>query len=385
MFKKVLLLLLATILAFVIFSPFLARYIEKDFNQVRYSAPYQVSNQAQNLHDNLLVADLHADPLLWARDLNEEWSQGHFDMPRMQKANLSLQVFGIVTKSPKGQNFQQNDANSDRLIPLVMAQHWPVKTWNSPLHRALYQAQRLHELAEKRSDLMIIKNQADLSAWLKNRKENPKLRAGMLGIEGAHALEANINNFMPIKDAGVRMIGLAHFFDNQFSGSAHGINKGGLTSAGKELVKQAQRSGVLIDLAHASPKAIDDVIAISTRPLVVSHTGVKAVCDSPRNLSDKHIRAVARTGGVVAIAIFKGATCGTSVKQMVDSIDHVANIVGPDYVALGLDLDGAITSPVDVTGMPLITQELLKRGYTEQQIARISGANFIRVLKQTLN
>ncbi|NVJ65881.1 MAG: dipeptidase [Gammaproteobacteria bacterium] len=385
MIKKLLLILLIILVAAVIFSPFIARQVEKNFNKVRYPSPYQVSTYAQGFHDSLLVADLHADPLLWGRDLNEEWQQGHFDLPRMRKANVALQVFSIVSKSPKGQNFQQNPSDSDKLGYLAAAQHWPYKTWTSPLHRAMYQANRLQKLTQENDDLTLIRNLPDLDEWLKARKADPKKRAGLLAIEGAHALEGNLNNFNHLKTAGVRMIGLAHFFDNQFSGSAHGMEKGGLTAKGKELVEMAQKGGVLIDLAHASPKAIDDVIAISKKPLVVSHTGVKALCESPRNLSDKHIRDVARTGGLIAVAIFEEATCGTDVKQMVDAIDHIAKMVGVDYVALGLDLDGAVVSPIDVTGMPLITQELLKRGYSERDIGRISGKNFIRVLKQTLN
>ncbi len=385
MIKKILLVLLVIIIAIVIASPFVARQIEKNYNKTRYLGPHQVSSYAQSLHDKLLIADLHADPLLWARDLNQEWQQGHFDLPRMRKGNVALQVFSIVTKSPEGQNFHQNASDTDRLTPLVIAQHWPMKSWTSPFQRALYQANRLQALAQENDDFIIIRNLADLNEWLGERQSDPSLRAGMLAIEGAHALEGSMNNFSRLKTAGIRMIGMTHFFDNQFAGSAHGTEKGGLTTLGKSLVEEAQRNGIIIDVAHVAPKAIDDIIAISKKPLVVSHTGVKAVCDSPRNISDKHIRDVARTAGLIAIAIFEEATCGRDIKQMVDAIDHVVKLVGVDYVALGLDLDGAVISPIDVTGMPLITQELLKRGYSERDVAKISGKNFIRVLKLTLN
>ncbi len=385
MLKKTIIVVLAILLIAFVFSPFLARFIEsKEFNQVRNWGPYSVSPSAKELHDSLLVADLHADPLLWSRDLTQEWNFSHFDLPRMQKANLSLQVFGLVTKTPRGQNFNENSADTDNLIPLSIMQHWPVKTWNSPLERAIYQSGKLENLASSDDNLTVLRNLNDLNQWLINRKKTPLLRAGLLGIEGAHALEANLNNFDRLYKAGVRMIGMAHFFDNHFSASAHGISKGGLSDDGKELVKLAQEKGVIIDIAHTAPKAIDDVFAISKKPIVVSHTGVKATCNSPRNLSDRHIKKVAQTGGLVAIAIFKTATCGNDINHMIDAIDHVVKLVGVDYVGLGLDLDGAITSPVDVTGMPLITQELLKRGYSVQEIAKISGMNFIRVLKHTL-
>ncbi|WP_251359917.1 dipeptidase [Kangiella sp. TOML190] len=384
MIKKLLWLLLALVFLVAIFSPYFARYIESQHNQVRQPAPYQVDSASAKLHQRLLIADLHADPLLWARDLRQEWQQGHFDLPRMQKANLSLQVFGLVTKSPQGQNFQKNSGDTDRLIPLVMAQHWPIKTWNSPKQRALYQAKRLQNLTKHNDQLRLIKDQKSLAQWLSDRQKDHTIRAGMLGIEGAHALEADLNNFTPLYQAGIRMIGMAHFFDNHFSGSAHGVKQGGLSADGIKLVKLAQEKGALIDIAHTSQQAINDILKISTKPLVVSHTGVKAVCDSPRNLSDRHIRAIAKTGGVMAVAIFEGATCGYEIKEMIDTIDHIVKLVGVDYVAFGLDLDGSITSPVDVTGMPLITQELIKRGYSYSEIAKISGLNFIGVLQQTL-
>lgn len=385
MLKKISFILILIFAIFLLFSPYLARYIEAGMNKVRQPGPYSISNKAKELHDKLLVADLHADPLLWARDLRKEWQTGQFDLPRMRQGNVALQVFGIVTKSPKNLNFQRNSGDTDNLIPLTIVQQWPYKTWNSPFQRALYQSKRLKKLAEDSSDLLVIENLSDLNDWLNVRAQNKKQRAGMLAIEGAHALEGSLENLTALKNAGVRMVGLAHFFDNKFSGSAHGVNQYGLTELGIDLVKTAQQQGIIIDLAHASKKTISDTLNITTKPLVVSHTGVQAICNSPRNLTDNQIRAIAKTGGLIAIGIFKGATCGKEIKQMVDAIDHVVKIVGIEHVGFGLDLDGAVVSPVDVSGMPLITEELIKRGYSDQDIAKISGTNFIRVLKKTLN
>ncbi|NVK21840.1 MAG: dipeptidase [Kangiellaceae bacterium] len=391
MIKKIVLgfiaLVFLLILIAILVAPLIAAKVERNFNIITQNPPYEVSQQAQQLHNQLMVADLHADSLLWNRNLSKQAEYGHQDLPRMDKANLSLQVFGIVSKTPNNQNFASNDSDSDRLIGLSMVQLWPRDTWFSPLKRVIYQAHKFKQYAaEPANNLGLISNKLELAAWQDvNSKTTTNLKAGLLAIEGAHALEGDLSNYLKIKQAGIRMIGLAHFFDNSFAGSAHGIKKHGLTEEGRKLVLIAQQDGIIIDLAHSSSQTIDDVLAISTRPLVVSHTGVKATCDSPRNLSNKHIKAIAQTDGLIGIGAFKGATCGNSLDSILDAIDHVTNLVGTEHVALGLDLDGAVTVPFDVQGLPLLTQGLLQRGYSAQDVAKIMGQNIIRVMSQALN
>ena len=386
MIKKILFVLLIILIVAILIAPIISAQVEIRFNKVIEPPPYKISDQALKVHHQILVADLHADSLLWARNLKKREDYGHLDFPRMDQSNLSLQVFGIVTQTPKGKNFSSNSSQSDQLVALSMAQLWPRDTWFSPFNRALYQANRLHNYAQDLDNkLSVITSKQDLINWLATKKPQDQKKAGLLAIEGAHALEGKIENYLAIKQAGIRMIGLAHFFDNKFAGSAHGVKKHGLTELGKQLVLIAQQDGLLIDLAHSSPKTIDDVLQLSKRPLVVSHTGVKATCNSSRNLSDHHIKAIASSGGVIGIAVFKGATCGNSLDSMLDAVDHVVELVGVDYVGLGLDLDGAVTSPFDASGIALITQGLIARGYTKQEIEKIMGLNVVRVLSQALN
>ncbi len=181
-------------------------------------------------------------------------------------------------------------------------------------------------------------------------------------------------------EAGFRMAGLTHFFDNELGGSAHGMEKGGLTPFGREVVKRLEDKKMLVDLAHASPKVIDDVLAMAHRPVVVSHTGVQGTCPGPRNLSDEHIKAIGANGGLIGIGYFGGAVCEESASAIVKAIRHVVALVGVEHVALGSDFDGATSTAFDTTGIVLITQGLLDAGLSEADVAAIMGGNVQRFL-----
>jgi microsomal dipeptidase-like Zn-dependent dipeptidase len=141
---------------------------------------------------------------------------------------------------------------------------------------------------------------------------------------------------------------------------------------------------MIVDLAHASPQTIDDVLKIATRPLVVSHTGVKATCNNNRNLSDSQIRGVAANGGLIGIGYWSIATCGNDAKAIVHAMRHVADLVGVDHLALGSDFDGAVDEPFDTTGLITITDELLAQGFTDDQIRQIMGGNVLSFLQANL-
>lgn len=197
----------------------------------------------------------------------------------------------------------------------------------------------------------------------------------MLGIEGAHCLNDNIDNLQLFYNAGVRYIGLRHFFDNAWAGSAHSINKGGLTEKGKQLIKRMDSLHMIIDLAYASSKTIDDIFSLTQSPLLISHTGVKGVCDNNRNLSDAHLLEIGRRNGLVGIGLWETAVCGTDAAATARSIKYVADKIGVDKVAMGSDFDGAITASFAVTGFPLIVDALLKEGFSKEDIYKIMGGN----------
>jgi microsomal dipeptidase-like Zn-dependent dipeptidase len=185
-------------------------------------------------------------------------------------------------------------------------------------------------------------------------------------------------------DAGVRVVGLTHFFDNRFAGSAHGVEQGGLTEAGRSLVVAMESRGVIVDLAHASAETIDDVLELSARPPLVSHTGVRGTCDNARNLSDAQIDRIAAAGGVIGIGFWPTAVCGTRPADIARAMSYVVDRVGDRHVALGSDYDGYTLVGFDVSRLPVLTQALLDEGLSEPSVRRILGGNALRLLRDAL-
>ncbi len=347
--------------------------------------PIAVGPRAQQLHARLPVADLHADTLLWDRDLLRRGTRGHVDVPRLAEGGVALQVFTVVTKSPRRLNIERNDDRSDDITLLALAQRWPPATWASLRARALHQATRLEAAARRsRGALTLVRTRPELDAFLERRRADPRLVAGVLGLEGSHALEGDLRNVDVLRQAGFRMMAPTHFFDTGIGGSAHGVTKGGLTPLGREWVRALEERQVLVDLAHASPQTIDEVLALARRPVVVSHTGVKGTCDNRRNLSDAQLRAIAATGGVVGIGFWDTAVCGEDARAIARAIAHAVRVAGPEHVGLGSDFDGAVTTPFDASGLPQVTQALLDAGLAEGDVERVMGGNVMRLLRQSL-
>ncbi len=360
-------------------------YVERSMNGVLRKPPYQVSARARDLLNRVPVVDLHADSLLWSRDLLVRGARGQVDIPRLIEGHVALQAFTAVTKTPRGLNFQRNTPDSDNITLLALAERWPPAAWSSLTERALYQASRLRDVeARSHGQFTIIRSSAGLRAYLDRRHSDPKITAGFLGIEGAHALDGKLANVDRLYDAGFRMMAPTHFFDNDIGGSSAGVDKTGLTAKGREMVRRMEARHMLVDVAHASPRTIDDVLAIATRPVIVSHTGVRATCDNSRNLSDAQLRGIARTGGVIGIAYFEVAVCGTDAAAIARAIRHTADTVGVEAVALGSDFDGAVVEPFDTTGLGLLVDALLQAGFSEDDIAKIVGGNALRVLLASL-
>jgi membrane dipeptidase len=358
--------------------------VERRFNHTLHSPPYQPSTQAEDLHRKLIVADLHADSLLWGRNLLHRSSTGHVDVPRLAEGNVAIQAFTVVTTSPRKLNIYRNSDSSDMVRYLAILEGWPPRTWSSPKLRALYQAERLSNFAARSNGaLVIIRSQSDLRQFLTTRGSTHVV-AGFLGAEGAQPLEGDLQNLDDLYSAGFRMMAPTHFTDTAIGGSASGMSKGGITSLGRQWVRAMEAHHMLIDLAHASPATLRDVTAMATRPLLVSHTGVKGTCNNPRNLSDDELRAVARTGGVIGIGLWETATCGTDANAAARAIRYAVNIVDADHVALGSDFDGGATAPFDASGWSLITEALVKQGFSEQDIHKIMGENVVRILLESL-
>jgi membrane dipeptidase len=377
---------LVLLLALGLFLAFAPAILDERENVVVEHQPYVISPQAQELHSSLLIGDWHADSLLWMRNLSEEYDYGHLDFPRMQRGNMGLQMFTTVTKSPSGQNYELNSSDaSDNITLLVMAQRWPTVTWTSLTERALFQADKLHHLAAHDPDnLILVRSRIDLAEFLQRRQSNPTLIGGLLGTEGSHALDGDLANIQRLYNHGFRMMSLQHFFDNKLGGSLHGTSGAGLTQFGRDAVSEMLRLGIMLDVSHSSEQVVVDTLALSDKPLIVSHTGFQGHCDSPRNISDGLMEQIAAAGGLIAVGFWDGAICGNSPATVAEAIVYGIGLVGEDHVALGSDFDGTVTTSFDGSEMAVITQALLEANLSEQQIRKVMGENMLVYLQTYL-
>ena len=362
-----------------------AAMVDSMFNTTYLDPPYETSEAAAQLHQSLTVIDLHADQLLWNRDLLRRSSRGHVDLPRLLEGNVALQVFGVVNGVPFPLRMENNTDKRDLINTLASMQGWPKETHKSRLQRALYQAAKLADRVQASDGaLMLIKSKQDLDRLIQARQRGERTIGAILSLEGTHALEGEVSNIERLYDAGFRMIGLAHLTDNQMAGSAHGSERHGLTDKGRELLKIMMEKNMIIDLAHASEQTIDDVLAMVDRPVIASHGGVRGTCDIARNLADRHVKGIAQSGGIIGIGVYKYATCGKTLQDTVEAMRYVRDLVGIEHVALGSDFDGFVTAVVDSSGLAMLTDALLQGGFNESEIAAIMGGNAVRVFQQLL-
>lgn len=371
---------------YVLAIVFLPGLIDRQINRSWQKSPYTVSEEAQALFDSLeFIADLHCDALLWKRDLNKRNEHGHVDIPRLIAGNVALQAFTIVSKVPFGINFESNSTSSDMLIAQSLVSGRSPRAWLSPAQRAVAQCNELKKFEQQSNgSFRIIYSAADLRNYIQQRKVNDASTAGFLGLEGLQALEGDIRNVEVFYQAGVRIMAPVHFQDNEMGGSAHGETKGGLSDFGKQVLKEIAARNIILDVAHSSPEMLDDIISLYPKPFITSHTGVAGTCPSPRNLSDKHLIAIAKSGGLIGIALFEGAVCGTDARATAKAMKYTVDLVGAENVALGSDYDGAITAPFDITGLNLLVEAMLNEGLTREQIRLIMGENVKRFWLQHL-
>ncbi len=347
--------------------------------------PWGVSAQAESVTKAIGPIDLHNDVLLWGRDILAKADHGHVDLPRLQEGHFALAVFSTVTKTPKGINYVQNDSSTDQIRLLAQVSGWPAAAITYRVRRAILQADRLHAaVAASHGNLLLITTRPQLDSLMAMRARGSTSVGAVLSTEGLHALDGQLANVDTLFAHGFRAAGITHFFDNDLGGSAHGVAKEGLTALGRSVVQRMEQLGMVVDVAHASPTVVREVLTMASKPVWVSHGGVQAVCPGPRNLTDDQLRALARTGGVIGIGFWDGALCDPTPANAARAIRHVANTVGVDHVALGSDWDGATTEPFDASGIGVITDALLKEKFTGEEIAKILHGNAVRVLRAVL-
>ncbi len=372
------------VVAFLQIAPPIA---EKSMNMVITHAPYAITSEAEALHKTLVIGDMHSDALLWNRNLLKRYNYGHVDIPRMIEGNQTLQVFATVTKSPKGLNYETNAADApDNITVLALAEAWPPRTWDNLYERARYQGQRLARLEKNsKGGFIMIRTRQDLQTLLDRRRSGDNVVGGLLSFEGAHCLEGDIDNINRLFEAGFRMMSLHHFFDNRLGGSLHGTGKTGLTEFGRSVVRAITACNIVLDVSHSSPEVVREVLELTNKPFVVSHTGVYGHHPGPRNLPDELMQKIAAQGGLIGIGYWDGAIGkDLSPANVVAAIRYAIDLVGIDHVALGSDFDGTVTTTFDCSELAVLTEEMLQAGFTDNEIRKVMGENLVDLLMAQL-
>ncbi|UCC44678.1 MAG: dipeptidase [Candidatus Zixiibacteriota bacterium] len=371
--------------------------------------------RAIQLHADALVADMHCDTVLYVkagRDLSLWNDDGHVDIPRLRAGGVNLQLFAcFVHSSLKGIDAVRR---AEELLDLLE-----------------------HELNRNKQTIGLCTTAEEAREIIADGRI-----AVVLGIENGQAINSDLKTLESYYRRGVRCMTLTHTASHEWcsSSSDAGSELDGLTGFGRDVVRRMNDLGMLIDVSHVSPGAVEDVLKVSRDPIVASHSCVQALCDHDRNLTDAQIRAIAESGGLIGVnfcgdflsqercavsskfigdhptqfeqvdRLMSGeyeaseytARCSeldgflkgwqgvvrempTTVSTVADHIDHIVRLVGADHVGIGSDFDGISFPPdrlSDCSQFPNLTEELIRRNYTEADIRKILGGNFMRVFSE---
>ncbi|MFC1610154.1 dipeptidase [Myxococcota bacterium] len=314
--------------------------------------------------------DLHADTPLLMQWLGYNFCRRHrpwfpggawvsnLDLPRMEEGGLDAQLFGLVGVPIEPDSFGTINEMIDRL-------------------------ERAERDAEGR--FVLVRSAGEL------REARARgARAGMLSLEGAHALRGSIDRAAWLLQRGVISFGLAHLHANEACSPAYGLGKDrgqGLTEFGRELVAYLGHHGAMVDLAHINRKGFFEAVYHATGPIFVSHTGVCGVKRHSRNIDDEQIQAIADRGGVVGVIFSRGFLGGSDLGTLVRHVQHIIKVGGEEVAALGSDFDGWVVPPrglKDVRGLPALRQALSDAGLTARQVDGVMGDNAMALFERAL-
>ncbi|MEJ5055342.1 dipeptidase [Sphingobacterium sp. MYb382] len=364
---------------------------------------------ASDFHKGLIVVDGHNDVIYESifpgRDIGKRLKQGHTDLPRLREGGVDVQVFAVWSddkKFPKGKAFKHANAQIDALEAMV--NKYP-------------------------KEIALVKNSKEVQLALDAGKI-----AAIIGVEGGNMIESSVENLEVLYKRGARYLTLTWNYNLPWVTAAAiesktSSDKGkGLSEQGKVIIKRMNELGMMVDLSHVGEKSFYDVMAITTKPVLVSHSNAYALMPHYRNLKDQQLAALKKNGGVIGVNFYSGfldpgfndrvkhlykqhfgaqasdklspirqyerlplalrRKADAPLEKLLEHIDYLVKKVGIDHVAIGSDFDGIESSPQgleDVSKFPLLTEALLKRGYAKTDIAKIMGQNFLRILKENEN
>jgi membrane dipeptidase len=327
---------------------------------------------AAALHKSLLVVDGHCDsaldaagisatnPAMGVRNLGQRGIEGHIDLPRLLEAGVSAQFFALFC--------------GDAYLPQAREHTWMLLK----AMEAFIAASPGVDLGFHASDILRAKAEGRVAAFL--------------AIEGGESIGESLDELRAFYDRGVRLMTLTWNRHNAIARGVGAPGLGGLSAFGRTVVAEMERLGMIVDVSHLSDEALDEVLALATRPLVASHSNAKAVHNHRRNLADEQLRCIAATGGLVGLTfagVFIDADpAKVTLERTLDHLDRLVSVAGEDHVGLGTDFDG-FTAPYgtvmpDCTSLPELTAGMLKRGYAEQTIRKVMGLNWLRVISEVL-
>lgn len=371
----------------------------------------RIVKKADRIHNNILTVDTHCDtPMRLMRsdfDLGVRNESGCVDFPRMEEGGLDSEFFAVfIGQGPRTQEGYQE-----------------------AYERAVETFRRIHENVKKNSEMAELAFSVDDAYRIKKSGK----RIAFTGIENGYPVGTDLSKVEEFYNLGARYITLSHSRNNDICDSStddRGADHNGLSEFGKQVVKEMNRLGMMVDVSHISDEAFYDVLETSTSPVIASHSSCRALCESPRNLNNDMLLALKDNGGVIQICILSNYLKQpepnpvleqklneirvkyndfedlseeefdkarreyyevrnkyrklATVEDAVDHIDHVVRLTGIDYVGIGSDFDGGggIEGVKDVSQMKNITYELLRRGYTRAEIEKIWGGNIMRVLRE---